>query len=413
MISFGKSSDSLNGWLKNLGRKFFTKKMTSPEDRRLALTTLPTVTEIFDGEKAPPQSCRHYFLPQTALDENLLVGREAEFSQLEQALEAWRVGRPCSVLLAGPQGCGKTALATRFAQQLSSHHTIMHAVITRRLENEQSVIDFLSRLFQLPEKTSNLADTITQILAAPPCVAVIDGGHNLLLRSIGRREVGELFFSVLMATHRRHLWLLTCGHWPWENLCRHFSAANYFTQQIHLVHLDATNQRQALERRLLKAGLQDHVHYAEPTTEKIQIAKDQEDAARKFYQQLALVAGGNLQSVLYFWLLSCRFDTAQKQLVLLPPESMDLDFLHTLELDQLLTLSEIAWHGGLSVAEHQILFRSSARASTLHLTLLEQYRLLVQGAPDADNTEEALCYKLNPITEAAVVTRLRQLNLLY
>ncbi len=76
MISFGKSSDSLNGWLKNFGRKVFTKKMTSPEDRRVALTSLASGSVIFDGEMAPPLSCRHYVMPQTDLDENLLVGRE-------------------------------------------------------------------------------------------------------------------------------------------------------------------------------------------------------------------------------------------------------------------------------------------------------------------------------------------------
>ena len=381
-------------------------------EKLVAISALPSRDDLMQRLNAPPDKISPFFLPEPIAGNGLLIGREAELRQLEEALAQWLEGHPCSLVLVGPQGCGKTSLVNCFLQNIGEEFQILRGRIDRRLESQQAVVDFLSELFGFKDHVEDTPALISRIQELPPGLIILDGGHNLLLRIIGGRQAAETFFYILLATRRRHLWLLTCRRWPWQNLCRHVHADTYFTHKIPLDAPDQAHQREALERRAEQAGIE--LHFAERGRE-VESEDDkeklQEEIAAGFYRDLFAASGGNLRAALYFWLLSSQFEDEGKRVVLHPPGQLDTRFIRDLERDHLLSLAEIAGHGILSPREHQRIFRVDVLTSRLTFTLLYQLRLI---EPICDGTaDDDTPYSLDSVTQHAVTAMLDQMHFLY
>ena len=381
-------------------------------EKLVTISALPSRDDLMQRLDAPRDKIRPYFLPEPIAGKGLLIGREAQLQQLEGALGQWLEGNPCSLVLVGPQGCGKTSLVNCFLQKIGGEFTIVRGRIDRRLESQQAVLDFLSDLFGFEDHAEDTPVLISRIQELPPGLIILDGGHNLLLRIIGGRQAAETFFYILLATRRRHLWLLTCRRWPWQNLCRHVHADTYFTHKIPLDAPNEAQQREALERRAEQAGLELYFAESEREVESEDAGeKHQEEVAENFYRDLFNASGGNLHAALYFWLLGSQFEDDGRRVVLHPPGQLDTRFIRDLERDHLLSLAEIAGHGMLSPQEHQRIFRVDALTSRLAFTLLHQLRLIepiCDGPPDDDTP-----YSLDSVTQHAVTAMLDQMHFLY
>jgi len=398
-------------WVSNgLGGK--QTEQSAPK-KSLQVGTLPAFTQIVEGSNKLPERGRKLFMPVPVEDSALLVGRDEQLLQLDDALEHWKGGRPTSIALVGPQGCGKTSLINCFMVKLRNQ-SVLRCDIEERLCNEAKIIGFFCRLFQVDPPVDDLEALIEQLRTIEPRIVVIEHAHNLLLRVIGGRTAIDAFLYTVLSTRQQHLWVITCRHFPWNNMERHVGVSQYFTHFIAIDPLPEASLRDALALRLEKSSLN------------LIFCKDREDAEGKgnpesdatqgeidvFYKALYSNCGGNFHAALYFLLLCSRYEADKKSLSLWPPSPLEVTFIKEMDRLYQFTIAELVVHGVLSPGEHARIFRTVGIQSKMVLAHLEQLNLLrVIDSPDGNATVKV--YDLSPVIHHAVTSALQQLNLLY
>ena len=383
-----------------------------PPKAPLQVSALPSFMQVSRGLENLPENSRTYLLPLPLDDETMLLGREDQFSQLDEALAHWQKGSHTSVVVVGPQGCGKTSLLKCFQQRSLKDQTVLISDMEERLESETHVLEFFCRLFKI-DSVDNMEALIEQIMEVKPSVILLERAHNLLLRVIGGRRTVETFLYIILCTRQRHFWLITCRQFPWKNLERHVNISRYFSHTIDIAPLSEENLREALTLRLQKCGLAlSFCRDAEDARNNTPCKPDeQNETADNFYKGIWSNSGGNFHAALYFMLLCCRFDTITQTLLVWPPDPLDMTFVKQIERFQQLTLAELICHGTLCAKEHAQIFRTLGLRSTITFEYLEQLNILMPVGSRHDGLEKT--YDLSPVIHHAVTSELTQLNLLY
>lgn len=397
-------------------KSFFAGKATveKASNEALRVSGLPDIAQIFGRLDQFPERSRKMLLPAPLQDESLLIGRDAELARLADALKSWQDGHPTSVVLVGPQGCGKTSLLNCFLNNhLQDQQRVLRCEIEERLVNETHVLDFFRRLFQIDTPEDHPETLIELLLQTEPRTIMVEGGHNVLLRVIGGSKAAEVFLYTLLCTRRQHFWLLTCRRQPWNNMERQLGASRYFSHVIAVDLLSDDSMREALTLRLKNCGLPVTYCLSEEDCEACREhqARQQRTTEDDFNRALLANSGRNFHAALYFLLLCSRYEAINQSLFLWPPDRLDMAFLKEMDRLHLLTLAELAGHGVLSVREHALIFRTSAIESRMVFEYLAQLKLVL---PVSDRSEGAdTAYELSPVIHHAATSALEQLNLLY
>lgn len=392
---------------------FKARAAAKAPQKTLQVTTLPGAAEIFAKLKDLPRQSRSLFMPEPLQNSSLLLGREKHFEMLLDALQRWQQGKPASIALIGLQGSGKTSLINCLHEKYTGNRKIIKSDISQRLCTRELVIDFFKRLFNITIPCRNIDELIEQMVSLDPMIIVIEGGHQVLLRVIGGSGAAEAFFYILLRTRLRHLWIMTCRRFAWDNMDRILGAARYFSHLIDVDCISEEDMRNAMALRLKNSGLDvifcDKDDDFDACREKK--ARKNQKSADDYYRALLTNSGRNFHSALYFMLLGSQYDTATDSLYLRPADPIDMSFVKDLDHLLLLALAEIAGHGTLSISEHMQIFRTDEIQSRSALEYLVQVKLAADVEVSTDS--HGRIFELSPITHHAVASSLAQLNLIY
>jgi len=373
------------------------------EETLLALTDLPTRSQMLERSESLPPLYRRLFTLGPLRNREFLVAREEEFEELEEVFQRWQSGRTCSLAVIGPEGSGKTSLLNCFENQYGSKGEFWRTEIRGRLRSEAEVFDLFRQWLQPPEEVASLDALIAHLLASPRRILVVEGGHHLALRVVGGHQATRAFLHVLMATRGHCLWLVTFRKFPWNRLDYQIGIGQFFTHQIRTLFHDQQQLREAILLRHRTSGLP--ILYPEGEGKGASATGGQARAEAAFFQELFNASSGNIEAAIYFWLLAASYDEAEKALRLSPLSIPEYGFLRALGRDHLFALSEVVSHGNLSVEEYCRIFHKETLEGRLLLDYLVQLRIL--------QTDSGGAYSVNPIFLGPSAQTLESLNILY
>lgn len=390
------------------------KQSDSSAEEGIPISSLPGIDVLVNRPNGLPEKCGPFFGTAPLEDDTLLIGRDTELETLETAYHRWRKGCPMSVILTGPQGCGKTSVINCFLRRLPPETRILRMAMQKRLSGKQQVLACFSDLFQIDPPPADTETLIAKLSAAEPRVAVLTGAHHLLLRVIGGREAADTFLYILLCTRKTHFWLLSCRRLPWKVMDRYLDASRYFSQVMKLDALSEDRLRDALDLRTEKCGYppvfctsKEEYDLGRPFEE----AGEPEKRKEAVYRAVLNNSGRNFQAALFFVLLCSRYDPNTRSLWFYPPRRMIIPSIKEMDHLHQLTLAELAGHGGLSAQEHGRIFRTGDLMSRIILEYLSQARLIAPLGGQPDDSERI--YDLLPMAHHSVTATLEQMNLLY
>jgi hypothetical protein len=383
---------------------------TPPEQTLLQFTDLPSPAEVLlRAEKLPPLYRGLYTLGPLK-NREFLVAREEELNTFEGLYQRWTAGRACSVAVVGPEGSGKTSLVNSFESEFGFEAEVSRQIIAQRLLGESDVLHLFAEWFRPGEPFGGLDEVVEFLCGRPRKILIVEQGHNLFLRTIGGRRGVEAFLYVLMATRRHLLWVVTFRRVSWQRLDYLLGLSRYFTHHVPTLFPSQETIRAAILLRQETSGLPLTflAREGEPPADSAEAKKTLED---RFFHELFVASGGNIEAALFYWLLSLDYDSEEAILKVSPLAKLSYGALRDLDPKYLFALAEVVSHGGLSPEEHGAIFRCTPLESRLVLGYLAQLNLLVtQG----DNHRGLpVSYAFNPIFFGPVTATLQSMNILY
>lgn len=376
-----------------------------PPEKLLQRTDLPALDEILrQGDSLPPLY-HHLFDLQALPDRELLIGRQAELAQLDQAWQRWQEGRAASVALIGPQGGGSSSLLNSFISALGPEPAVLHLRPTRRLQQETDLLHWLATACGLKNCPADGTGLIEALLRQPRSVVVVEDSHLLALRVIDGYRAARLFFTVLQATSRHLLWLVAFRRPCWQRLDAACGVGQLFSQQLTIGFEGVAPLRELL---LLRQRISGYSLHFLAETETADEDNQQKPRADRFFRELYAAAGSNLTAALYYWRLSARFHAELQRIELLPLGRLDSSPLRNLALPLRLCLAEVLGHGDLTSDEHQRIFLCPPEQSHRQLQHLCSLGLLHR-----QDSPAGPCHRVSPLYQHLVSSTLEAMNLLY
>lgn len=398
---------------------FFGASPERHEETLRALSDLPSSDEFEALTRSLPEGYAERFSSVPLDHPEYLVGREKEMAQMMEAFYRWKSGKPVSAAVVGPDGSGKSTLLNLFEEKIASENIpVDRRRIPDRLRTQKDLLRFFDDWFEIPDRSDSPQALIDRILNLPSRILMIESGHRLMLRTVGGWEGLELLCALMMATRAHWLWIVAFREHPWRRMDFHHRIARYFTHPIPTLFHREKEFKEAILKRHASCGHPllytdqsaenldlKQVRLADPDKQQVQ----QTSLEERYFNALFGLSGGNLQSGLYFWLISLRYSAETKEIVVLPCIKLDYGFFKGLDRRYLFTLAELMGNGGLTPAEHGEIFHVDALESRLTLDYLRGINVvrMEEGGTASER------YRINPILYRPINESLESMNLLY
>jgi len=378
----------------------------SGREALLPYTDLPTGEAIQERSNELPSLYRRIFTLGPLRNREFLVARDEEMETLDALVTRWREGKTCSAAVIGPEGSGKTSLINCFASEYGAEEEILRIDLKTRLKDVTDLVRILSEEVELEPAAADIDTLVRHLLSGPRRIIVIEGGHQLAARTMGGFETLKTFFSLMTATRKHLLWVVSFRKYPWARFDYLLNIGSHFTHDIRTLFHDEAELRETLMLRHRTSGLT--LEFIAPETEK---APEDESVCRdRFFRELFTATSGNIDAAIYHWLRSISYQPETRTLSVAPLNRPDHRVLRALGREHLFALGEILSNGGLTVAEFSEIFSLEVVESRLQLETLSQLNLL---RPDTDSAADNRRYQINPVFFGPISATLESMNILY
>jgi hypothetical protein len=395
------------------------KRQKPVEESLLQLTDLPTEAELLEQSKVLPPIYRRLFQNEPLSNREFLVGMEAEMNLLSETYKRWQSGKASSVAIVGPEGSGKTSLFNCFEYDIDDNTKVSRVELQHRMQSASDVLTMLEDALHIQEPSKSAAELVNRIMQLDRRIIMIEHGHRLFLRTVGMRETVETFFYVLMNTRGRLFWLVSFRLHPWMRMGYMHQTERFFTHVIKSEFHNTQELKTAILLRQRASGQEPVFNPPDLNSfrlRKLLLQHREQDAPVQqaledmYFNNLFDITGGNMESALFYWLRSLSLDE-QGNIRVQPCIKVDSGFIKKLDTMNMLSLTEVLAHGGLTHKEHAAIFNVEPLRSRLILDYLRQIRLL-QGN-DKDKHGQPLFYSVNPLFYQPIYSALSDLHLIY
>ena len=341
-------------------------------------------------------------------DRRFFSARTNEIDRLKEVYRNWQTGKPMSVSVIGERGSGKTTLVHFIETDILSTARIIRIDLLKTVYRESELLDYLRNAFG-EEEAESLDDLETRILEQEErFVCIFENLHNMYLRTVDGFEALERFMLFIQRTESKILWIVSCALYGWRYLDQVVRVSKYFGTVVELSYKNREEIEDTILKRHRVSGYLLEFDVTPAIVKLRAYRKLQSDEDRKaflrrrFFDQLAGLAAGNIRVVILFWLTAIREVTKEK-MVLSPDIEFDHSFVYQLPPDELFTLAALIQHEMLNAERHARIFRQDIRDSLLILNRMERIGYLLKS-------EET--YSIHPFMYRPVVKALQSKNIL-
>ncbi|MDF1525241.1 MAG: ATP-binding protein [bacterium] len=176
---------TLQGWV----FRFLGVPRAVVEDM-LKYSDLPSTAEADAFIESLPPVYRGLFSLGPLQSREFLVGRDKELETLGQLVKRWEQDLLCSVAVVGPAGSGKMSLLNCLENECDSTITVKRLEMTRRLRTEEDILKLFAEWFQREKDFGSVTELMNYLRKQPRAVLIVEGGHNLVLRTGGAADCG-------------------------------------------------------------------------------------------------------------------------------------------------------------------------------------------------------------------------------
>ena len=361
-----------------------------------------------------PNIYKRLFSPNLTELADFFVSRPEVVDHFNRAVEQWLHGRFTTIAIVGEPGAGRQS----FVEQALQRRLYGMSIIRRRL------VHTISTEEELAAELSSIAggrrtQSLTQLRAKlnrrrDRAVIILEGAENLFLRSLDGMETLRKFLHLVSDTGETLLWIITMDLHAWRYLEAVQRIGHQFTHPLVLRPLSRDELKEMILTRHRASGF--NLVYTNKiegwrqvrlmTAQLLNKTEDRQAVLEEaYFDQLHAYSRGNPMLAIFHWMQSLQPDS-DTALRVTPLTPLGLDFLRTLDTEDLLALASIVLHNGLTAREFAKVFSTDEARAQATLQYLLHLRL-VQAEPGTENM-----FKLNRILYKAVAERLKQHNML-
>lgn len=406
----------------------------SPSQTRASFyETAMGLAELDSVMERVPSVYRKLFSFHPLSDPDLLVGRAASRTFIEQHLQQFHLGMPQAALLVGGPSTGRTSLLNVLSTRELRDRDVRWLRFSERPTSVRQLLGAMrdSLGLDLPD-----ADTIPEVARlwlardvkgqAPVCI--VENMELLMLRGIGGYTLLIDLLQFMSLTDSRIIWVGTISSYAWQIVRTAYPDTEGLINSHMLSDLGRDDLERLIMERHRKSGVP--ITFEEPSDmspllrRKLNRArsKDRRQALLReaFFDRLYSQFGQNIQMALLQWIRSITMSEEGKRMHVAPTPQLNLSFFSGFNLDQAFALKALLEHSVLSPEEYADVDRlPKERALTLFETLGNALIIEAIGRTESETlkrhtaVESNQTYRIRPLFAHAVVRLLRERNIVH
>ncbi len=390
------------------GKKAIVKKLGYPDKTQTITTELSDF--LSEGQTALeklPYIYQRIYQIQPLEDESFFTGREKELERLEAAIRNWEEGKYSPVVILGEKGSGISSLLNLHRKKNNKYPSHICKTEEQLYESDQ-FIELLSEQLEIKkcQSAEELIDTISQL--ENKFIVYLEDLQRFYLRKVDGFTNLKLLFEIISRTQQKVMWITSCTRYAWNYLNKTIHISSFFGYVIPLEEIDPETMNEVIRVRNRISGykivfLPNKIQENNHTYRKLTAGKRQEYLEKQYFQNLNRFAESNISLALIFWLRSTR-DVREKSILITSLYEPDYTFMSTLGVDQILTITNILLHNGLTENELSEILRKSPEYCRM---------LLLQLFDDGLLERNSGRYFVNPLIYRQAVKFLQSKNFIH